>query len=519
MRTYIISHRWQLFMALISGLLLTLAFPKIDQSYLAWCALVPLLLSLRKANSRDGFIYGFAAGFVHYIGLVYWSAYCVHVYGYVNIVLSIVILVLFAIILGFFTGLFTAAVCRFCRKPWQLALLGPALWVLVEWLRCWIFTGFPWELLGYSQYARLWVIQIADIFGVLGVSALIAYFNVVLVLALLFWVEKPWQDHGVAKPLVMRSGIVLGLVLIMTIGYGIYRIKTLTPLATQAPTAEVAVIQGNVDQSHKWDASFQVLTTSKYKNLSLAADQKGADLVVWPETATPFYLFHEEVLTKMVLEGVKQTQSHYIIGSPSADTSKKEYLYYNSAYLITPRGEVTGKYDKVHLVPFGEYVPMKKWLPFLGKMVAEVGDFSAGTQGNTLVWKEHPIGMLICYEAIFPNLARAMTRNGAQLLVNITNDAWFGRTSAAYQHFSMCVLRSVENRRYLARAANTGISGFIDPCGRIISQTPLYEDLAPVAKVGFLDVQTLYTRWGDWPLVVISLGLLVFVGAINRKRS
>jgi len=279
----------------------------------------------------------------------------------------------------------------------------------------------------------------------------------------------------------------------------------------------VAVVQGNVDQSIKWDAAFQVITTVKHRNLSLEAAKAGADLVIWPETATPFYLFQDQVLTEMVIQGVREAGTYFIIGSPSVDTDHKEHVYYNSAYLITPKGEPVGRYDKVHLVPFGEYVPLKRYLPFLGKMVAQVADFKAGRPGTPLVWGERPIGMLICYEIIFPGLARAMTLNGGQLLVNITNDAWFGRTSAAYQHFSMAVFRSIENRRFLARAANTGISGFIDPNGRIMAATGLFEDATLAAEVRFLDHLTAYTRWGDWPLMAVCFGLLA-VGLVGGRR-
>ena len=229
-------------------------------------------------------------------------------------------------------------------------------------------------------------------------------------------------------------------------------------------------------------------------------------------------MFYDQLLTQIVIQGIQDIHADFIIGSPNVDFSAKKPAYFNSAYLIDAAGEVNGKYDKVHLVPFGEYVPLKRWLPFIDKMVAQVGDFKAGRQGNTLVWKQHPIGMLICYEAIFPELARAMARNKAQLLVNITNDAWFGRTSAAYQHFSMAVFRSVENRRFLARAANTGISGFIDPNGRILAVTDLYKDGALTAQVAFLSKQTIYSRWGDYPLVLACLIVLAaFVGKFFWK--
>lgn len=513
------NYRGRSILAILSGLLLWLSFPKIDQAYLAWLALVPLLLSLRGVNGRAGFMLGLAAGMVQNVGLFYWTVYAMNMFGDVPLLTAIAVLLLLAAILSTFSALFGLGVTTLCRRPWQLVVGAPALWVLLEWVRSWLFTGFPWELLGYSQYKYLWVIQIADLFGVPGISALIVLVNAVLALAVLHWVQKPWQSQVVTRIQVARPAWLAAVLVAACLVYGVYRVHTIGQEVAQAPGVRVALVQGNVGQDHKWDAAFQMLTTAKYRDLSLKAAGKGADLVVWPETATPFYMFHDQVLTEMVVEGIKAAKTDFVIGTPSAETigNGRGYLYYNSAYLFSSRGELIDKYDKVHLVPFGEYVPMKRWLPFLGKMVEQVGDFSAGHRGNVLKWDLAPIGMLICYEVIFPDLARAMVGNGARLLINITNDAWFGRTSAAYQHFSMAVLRCVENRRAMARSANTGISGFIDPCGRILAQTPLYEDRAPVGKVALMDHKTFYTAWGDWPLAMICLALVLIFAAGHYK--
>ncbi|MDA8139045.1 MAG: apolipoprotein N-acyltransferase [Desulfobacteraceae bacterium] len=517
MLTFFKNHRDQVLLAMLSGLLLWLAFPKLNQSYLAWCALVPMLMALRDADGRTGLKLGFVTGLVQYLGLMYWTAYTMTVYGKVPLVTSLGALLLLSAILGTYTALFGLGVSLLCARPWRLAVGGPLIWVLLEWLRGWLFTGFPWELLGYSQYTHLGLIQISDLFGVPGVSALIAAVNVILALAVLHWRRWPWQRYPVSRSLMVRAATAVAVLLVATLAYGAYRIHATDQAVAKAPTTQVAVIQGNVDQDHKWDEAFQLGTTVKYKDLSLLAAQKGVDLVVWPETATPFYMFYERELTDIVLSCIRQANTFFIIGSPSAEPVGKNYLYYNSAYLFSPQAKVVDRYDKVHLVPFGEYVPLKRWLPFLGKMVEQVGDFTPGRQGNVLKWHTAPVGMLVCYEAIFPDLARAMVNNGAQLLINITNDAWFGRTSAAYQHFSMAVFRCVENRRSMARAANTGISGFIDPCGRIISQTPLYEDLAPVGKVALLTERTLYTCWGDWPLAGVCLFAAVVLGVMRFK--
>jgi apolipoprotein N-acyltransferase len=192
--------------------------------------------------------------------------------------------------------------------------------------------------------------------------------------------------------------------------------------------------------------------------------------------------------------------------------------------LISPQTKTMIKYDKTHLVPYGEYVPFKKWLPFLGKIVAQVGDFEAGTIGNTLPWKDHQIGVQICYEIIFPGLSRAMAKNNASLLINITNDAWFGKTSGPYQHFSMAVFRAVENRRSLARAANTGISGFIDPAGRILAATPLLEEAAVTRSIPLLKEKSIYTQTGDLfargcMAIVLLLALLESARWVSKRKN
>jgi apolipoprotein N-acyltransferase len=280
-----------------------------------------------------------------------------------------------------------------------------------------------------------------------------------------------------------------------------------------APSPRIAVIQGNIDQARKWDPAFQIGTTKKYVEMTLEAVPHQADLVVWPETATPFYFGASPKLTRLVTDAVRQAGIRLLLGSPSVQVEAGSHAYYNSAYMVAPDGRATGRYDKVHLVPFGEYVPLKRLLSFVGKMVAQVGDFSSGEKGRTLAWGENEpaIGVQICFEIIFPGLSRSLVKNGAGVLVNLTNDAWFGKSSAAYQHFSMAVFRAVENRRSLVRCANTGISGFVDPAGRVLTQTALFEDAVLVRAVPVMTEKTVYTRFGDGlPLVcLILLGVLM----------
>jgi apolipoprotein N-acyltransferase len=202
--------------------------------------------------------------------------------------------------------------------------------------------------------------------------------------------------------------------------------------------------------------------------------------------------------------------------------TKNGAAYYNSAYLLDPDGNILGRYDKVHLVPYGEYIPLKRFFPFLGKITEAVGNFVPGQKGQVLSWEGKNVGILICFEIIFPELSRAMALNGAQILVNMTNDAWFGRSSAPYQHLSMAVFRAVETRRALARSANTGISAFIDPSGRIMDQTPLYEEAARTQALPLMTENTFYTRYGDIfavSCVAVSVVAVLFVLLHTRGKN
>jgi apolipoprotein N-acyltransferase len=519
--------RSQWVLAVLSGFALIWAFPKPSQGWLAWVALAPLLLALRSCSVKTAFIIGFGSGWVHYLGITYWTVHTMNKYGGLPLMVCVVLLLLLAAYMALYTALFAAALVWLCPRPWQLVLLAPAIWTALEFIRGWLFTGFPWELLGYSQYRSLWLIQFADLFGVHGVSALVVAVNASLSVAALAWLEKPWQQNVPSRLQTAGVVMVVAVVFVSAAAYGIVRINTLQQDLESAAQARVTVVQGNIEQGHKWDPSFQLLTAVKYKNLSLEAAARGSDLIIWPETATPFYFLQDELLSPLVIEGIKQAGTYFIIGTPSFARSGarpeaghqdgSERKLYNSAYLMTAEGKAAGKYDKVRLVPYGEYVPLQRWMPFIDKLVAQVGDFERGRRGETLPWGSRKVGMLICYEAIFPELARAMVRNGADLLVNITNDAWFGRTSAAYQHFSMAVFRAVENRRPLARAANTGISGFVTPIGRPVATTSLFETTTATVDVPLLAVPGRYTQWGDWPLG--SAAFVLVIGALGRAAT
>ncbi len=489
--------RTKIGLAVLSGVLLTGAFPNIGIKWLAWFSLVPLLVSVRDLSPFNGFRLGLLAGLIHYLTLIYWAAYTMNTYGDLPWALSLPVMFLLSLYLALYLAAFSGVLSKLSKNPLICLLCVPVLWVSMEYIRSFLISGFPWELLGYSQFECLHLIQISDLCGVYGVSFLIAGVNGILFFGYLSLSKKKWHGSRVSKKLSAGSlgvGVtLLGLVFI----YGDYRLALTEQLIEQSPLSTITIIQGNIDQSIKWDPTFQASTARKYINLSLSAKSHSPDLIVWPETAIPFYFLYDQPLTRMVQKGIAETGTSFIIGSPSFSLNNGKITYFNSAYLINPDGSVSGRYDKVHLVPFGEYVPFKKWFPFIGKMVEHVGDFEPGEKGTTLLWKKHRLGVLICFEVIFPDLARVMVMNDSSLLINITNDAWYGRTGAPHQHFSMTVFRAVENRRVVVRSANTGISGFIDPDGRIIDTTGLFEDAILSHSVPMIQYKTFYTRFGD----------------------
>jgi len=503
--------RSKLFLALLSGVLLTAAFPRTGWFWIVWAALVPLLLALRDVTVKDGFRLGWITGMVHTTGLIYWLVHTMSAYGHLPLYLSVGVLLLFSAYLSLYPALFCALIIHMGRTPLRALAAAPLLWAALEYLRSFLLTGFTWGYLGHSQYRWLALIQSADLWGVYGLSALIVLFNMALLLLILSRSGKSWQNAPVSKPAAWRSLMASAVCLIAILGYGHVRLGQIEQMAAKAPELKIGLVQGNIPQVEKWDPAFQISSTKTYIRLSRQLAPQKPDLIVWPETATPFYLFNNQALTRMVQRGIRRAGCAFVIGSPTVQKDGDRLAYFNSAYLLKPDGEATARYDKAHLVPFGEYVPLRKWLPFLGKMVAQVGDFKAGSPGGILEVDGHRIGPLICYDGIFPNLARAAVDNGADLLVNLTNDAWYGVTSAPFQHLVQYVFRAVETRRSLVRATNTGISAFIEPDGRIDDPTSLFETAVRIRSVPCLTNRSLYVRVGD-AFAIICLMAVAIIG-------
>lgn len=495
--------------AILSGLLLTCSFPSICIDWIVWFAIVPLLIASNNLSSKKCFYLGLTTGLAHYLTLIYWLIYTFRTYGNLPIYLCVVILLLLSVYLSFYIALFAVALSKLRRNSLIYFIMIPVLWVALEYVRSFFLTGFPWELIGHSQFENLTIIQISDIFGVYGVSFLIVLSNATL-FSIFTYLAK---ENSVSKTVIITVASAFALIFGMAWFYGVWRIQSIDDLIAKQPCKRIAIIQGNIDQSQKWNPDLQVKTMQKYINLSFTVKKFKPDIIVWPETAASFYFLYDMKLSAMIIKAVNEANSDFLIGAPFFISKGKILEYYNSAYLINHDGNILGKYDKVHLVPFGEYVPFKKWLPFLGKMTQCADDFQSGDKGVVIDWNNYKIGAQICYEIIFPNLSRQMVDNGAELLINITNDAWFGNTSAPYQHFSMAVFRAIENKRSLVRSANTGISGFINPIGRIIEQTPIFQQAAITNSMPMLRTKTIYTRFGDVFAMLCLAAALVFTGS------
>ena len=494
-------------LAVGSGVLLALTFPLPGLSFLAWIAFVPLLLAISRKKPSDAFKLGFISGLCANMGILYWLNIVMTTYGKLHWSVSVVLY----ITLSAFLSLYPAVAAYFTRRgeergiPTLLAF--PVLWVALELVRAYLLSGFPWESIGYSQYRILPLIQIADITGVYGLSFLIAFANVVIlgvIRALVGKARDPYPTMGVA---------ILLLLLAATLAYGFQRLS----IPERGELIKVVLTQGNIPQDVKWNPSFQEQTIAVYEKLTRQSCVGGCDLVVWPESAAPFF-FQSDVLhaarLKSLASGLKTCM---LIGSPAFEDEGARTRYFNSAYLLAPDGEVLGRSDKMHLVPFGEYVPLAKLLPFVNKLVEGIGDFSPGSTITPLNTGKGKIGVLICFEGIFPDISRDYVRAGSRLLVNITNDAWFGRSSAPYQHLSMTAFRAVENRVPLIRSANTGISAIIDSKGYIRRMTPIFTETYLSGEVRLGEGGSFYTRYGDI-FAYICLAAAALIGVLTFKK-
>ena len=494
-------------LSLFGGALLVLAFPKFHIETLAWIGLVPLLWAIRKKTPVQGAILGFLFGLVFNVGLLYWIYNVLTEYGHLPSAVGIFFVFLLAGYLALYFAAFGFGV-TWVRSRANLpeTLFAPPLWVALEYIRGFLFSGFPWELFGYSQYRILSLVQISDITGVYGVSFLIVLANAALYRVATMAVDRQWGPA-------LREVLAVGLIVAGAGIYGEWRLMDLSRGAGQEKPVRVSLIQGNIRQDVKWEKNYQEETIKIYADLTLQTKYQRPSLVVWPETAAPFFFQNPSAFQKQILEISQQMGAPLLLGAPAFERQGAKTRYFNSAFLISPEKKIIDRYDKIHLVPFGEYAPLSGVLGFTQDIIGAIGDFTPGPGIHNLSVPFGKFGVLICYEAIFPDLTRKFVADGAQLLVNITNDAWFGNTSAPYQHLSMVALRAVENRIPIARAANTGISALIDSSGEIKAASSLFTREVLSGTIHKGTTRTIYSQYGDLfaylCLGITGLGLLI----------
>jgi apolipoprotein N-acyltransferase len=498
--------------ALLSGLLLMLCFPKVDLTPLAWIALAPLLVSLWDKKPKEALMSGFLTGIFYFFGTLYWISHSITYYGSVPLVISLFFVFLLCLYLSIYPALFALIFSHKIRTTRLPALLlAPVFWVSLEFIRSYAFTGFPWSSIGYSQYRFLYGIQVADITGIYGVSFLVVAVNGAI--ADIFISKKRIAEmplFPVRQTYISYS--ILCAVMIAVFSYGYWRIHE----HRQGNSVRVSVIQGNIEQDMKWEPAYQNAVIRTYEELSKEAAALSPSLVIWPETSLPFY-FDDSPRSRDLVAFQRQLGTYLLFGSvvvKSPPSEKSPASLTNSAILLDKNGNVSFKYDKIHLVPFGEYIPLRSIFFFIDKIVAGIGDYASGDKYIKAQTVFGSFGTFICYEIIFPGLVRKFYAKDGDFIVTITNDAWFGKTAGPYQHFSMAVFRAIENRKPVIRAANTGISGFIDSNGRILKTSNLFERQIETMDVMTDRSRSFYSRYGDifsYLCIVTTLTLLLLL--------
>ncbi len=500
--------------SIFTGLLLASLFPPFRFEVLAWIALVPLLWSIEGKKPQQAFTLGLVSGLVSFGIIIWWVKISMATYGGLPSALAWLVTAVLTLYLALYPALFAYCVARVHRGGSFLTLLMAApLWVSLELLRAYFMTGFPWALLGYSQYRHLHVIQIADLAGVYGVSFFIVFVNAAI-----------W--HFFRFPRKAPFAVVIGasLMAALVLGYGYLRLQEV-PAETAGESRAVGIVQGNVDQSVKWSPRWRRGILEKMGGLTrelrgrFPGDGSAPPpLIVWPEAAAPLVYERSVRDREFLREFGREANAHLLFGALGRREVKQGPKLTNSAYLIGPDGEEGGRYDKMHLVPFGEYVPFAKWLFFVRKLVPVIGTFRSGEKSEIFDIAEGKFGVLICFEVIFPRVARRMAN--AQFLVNITNDAWFGETAASEQHLSMVVFRAVELRVPIVRSANTGISAFIEPTGAIRVRSPLFEEWIHAGTVALKkSAPGIYARMGDMFAYACVLFSLVAIFSFRSRWS
>lgn len=480
-------------------------------------ACVPLLVYVCRAERRQALICTLLTGMAHFVLQLYWIVFVVSYYGGLPLPLSVGALLLLCLYMSCYLLGFVALARFFVRcLPPQAALwLLPAAWVGLDYLRSLVLSGFPWMDLGYGVAGVPLLFQSADIWGHAGLTYIVLLLNSFFALAILCG----WQ-----RQTVLRLAVGPVLLCSATLLYSVWRLQQVEEGLAGQPSIAVAVVQGNVEQKQKWRPESALATVFGYVDESKKLLGPGVtlrpELLVWPETALPFFPINNP-LQGPVETLVRDEKVMLLSGAPWYERGSggiKDVRYYNSALLFDESGKIVGRTSKNHLVPFGEYVPLKKFLPFIAPLVEAVGDFSRGEIRNPPVSGKARLGVLICFESIFPDISRNWVNEGANVLINITNDAWYGKSIAPYQTLAMTRLRAVETRRSIVRSANTGFSAFIDPLGRVSHLSPLFQPFAATARVTLMQEKTLFVR-GGYLLAPGCLLLVVVVWLLLVFRS
>jgi apolipoprotein N-acyltransferase len=503
--------------ALLTGILLPLTFAPLPFGFLAHFSLLPLFWGLHKQNPKTSFRWGFATGFLFYLGLLYWINF-LKVEGVTVYLLPLGVLILISY-LSLYIGVFALLLAFLQKRFGDLAyLFAPPLWTSLEFLRSLTYLGFPWENLAYSQTSYIPFIQFADITGIPGVT-----FWVVSVNTAFFILIRRIKGLSTLKSLLFPATSLM-LLFVLPLLYGTWILRN----SKKYPKINVAIAQLNVPpeirrtHSQAIEERFAIL-----RDVTLKVPRGKAHLMLWPETAVPGFPRLNSNIREQVESIAQESDIPILIGT--ADYLKGDY--YNSAMLVDPQKGLSQTYSKILLVPFGERMPFDDIFPSLRKMELGQGQYSPGKEKIIFHLKspspplikgdkgEFSFSTLICFESIFPWFVRGFVKNGAQFLVNITDDSWFGRTSGPFQHAQMAVFRSIENRRALARCANTGVSMVVDPFGRIKKKTEIFTRGVFVEKLPLRTDLTFYTRFGDiFAWICVFIILLVQFGIKYRRK-
>jgi apolipoprotein N-acyltransferase len=512
-------HRNAWLLVALSAALQILIFPLPNLFMLSWVAVAPLLVALLRARVPNtlqlpdapkllpatplqGFVLGYACGILWYAGSCYWIYSVMRHYGGVETFAACGILILFCLYLALYHGAFGLIVSLLAHGESRRRALvfAPLAWVAVELARTRI-TGFPWDLLGIAQVDNIPLSQIAAITGVYGLSFEIMLVNTAFAAAFVVRRQnrKQLMLAALAASVVLQSGLWV-------------------PGPTLAPDHTAFLLQANIPilESSDWTKDYYDTTLQQLTVASLRPNAPSgvhADLIVWPESPAPFYT-GDPVFRQAISDITRQAQAWAVAGSIGVNNATPGHAteVYNSAALVGPAGDWVARYDKIHLVPFGEYVPFEKIFAFAGGLTKEVGDFTAGASRAPLDAGGTKLGTFICYESIFPGEIRQLAANGAEVLVNVSNDGWYGDSGAYAQHLRQARMRAVENDRWLLRDTNTGVTASIDPYGRVVASVPRKLRTTLVAPYALNNVTTFYTRHGDWfayLCAIISMAALI----------